>query len=71
MNQLDPHSSYLSPSEAEEYEIQTSLSYQGIGARLQTTDDFIEIVNLIPGGPASIDGTLKPLDKIIGVYDDE
>ena len=71
MNHLDPHSSYLNPSEAEEYEIQTSLSYQGIGARLQTNDDFIQIVDLIPGGPAFKDGTIKPLDKIIGVYDDD
>ena len=71
MNHLDPHSSYLNPSEAEEYEIQTSLSYQGIGARLQTNDDFIQIVDLIPGGPAFKDGTIKPLDKIIGVYVDE
>ena len=71
MNHLDPHSSYLNPSEAEEYEIQTSLSYQGIGARLQTNDDFIQIVDLIPGGPAFKDGTIKPLDNIIGVYDDE
>ena len=71
MNHLDPHSSYLNPSEAEEYEIQTSLSYQGIGARLQTNDDFIQIVDLIPGGPAFKDGTIKPLDKIIVVYDDE
>ena len=71
MNHLDPHSSYLNPSEAEEYEIQTSLSYQGIGARLQTNDDFIQIVDLIPGGPAFKDGTIKPLDKIIGVYKDE
>ena len=71
MDHLDPHSSYLNPSEAEEYEIQTSLSYQGIGARLQTNDDFIQIVDLIPGGPAFKDGTIKPLDKIIGVYVDE
>ena len=52
MDILDPHSNYLTPSQAEEYEIQTSLSYEGIGARLQNNDDFIEIVNLIPGGPA-------------------
>ncbi len=69
MDNLDPHSNYLTPSQAEEYEIQTSLSYQGIGARLQNNDDFIEIVNLIPGGPAEKNGLLKPLDKIIGVYD--
>ena len=69
MDILDPHSNYLTPSQAEEYEIQTSLSYEGIGARLQNNDDFIEIVNLIPGGPAEKNGLLKPLDKIIGVYD--
>ena len=70
MKNLDPHSSYLNPSEAEEYEIQTSLSYQGIGARLQANDDFVQIVDLIPGGPAYKDGTIKPLDKIIGVNHD-
>ena len=70
MKNLDPHSSYLNPSEAEEYEIQTSLSYQGIGARLQANDDFVQIVDLIPGGPAFKDGTIKPLDKIIGVNHD-
>ncbi len=69
MDNLDPHSNYLTPSQAEEYEIQTSLSYQGIGARLQNNDDFIEIVNLMPGGPAEKNGLLKPLDKIIGIYD--
>lgn len=69
MAYLDPHSSYLTPSQAEEYEIQTSLSYEGIGARLQNNEDFIEIVNLIPGGPAEINGTLNPLDKIIGIYE--
>ena len=69
MDILDPHSNYLTPSQAEEYEIQTSLSYEGIGARLQNNDDFIEIVNLIPGGPAEKNGRLKPLDKIIGIYD--
>ena len=69
MNVLDPHSNYLTPSQAEEYEIQTRLSYEGIGARLQNNEDFIEIVNIIPGGPAEKNGLLKPLDKIIGIYD--
>jgi carboxyl-terminal processing protease len=64
---LDPHSSYLSPRNSEEYRIQMSLSYFGIGASLQTEDDYVHIVNIIPGGPASVDGTLKPNDKIIGV----
>ena len=70
MAHLDPHSNYLTPSQAEEYEIQTSLSYEGIGARLQNNEDFIEIVNLIPGGPADQNGILKPLDRIIGIYEE-
>jgi carboxyl-terminal processing protease len=64
---LDPHSNYMSPRNSEEYRIHMSLSYFGIGASLQTEDDFVHIVNIIPGGPASIDGSLKPEDKIVGV----
>jgi carboxyl-terminal processing protease len=64
---LDPHSSYLSPRNADEYRIQMSLSYFGIGASLQTEEDYVQIVNIIPGGPAAIDGKLKPNDKITGV----
>ena len=64
---LDPHSSYLSPRNSEEYEIRMSLSYFGIGASLQTEDDYVQIVNIIPGGPAAIDGSLGPKDRITGV----
>jgi carboxyl-terminal processing protease len=64
---LDPHSSYLSPRNSEEYRIQMSLSYFGIGASLQTEDDYVKIAGIIPGGPAAIDGTLKPEDRITGV----
>ncbi|MBT8092652.1 MAG: PDZ domain-containing protein, partial [Gammaproteobacteria bacterium] len=64
---LDPHSSYLSPRNSEEYRIQMSLSYFGIGASLQTEDDFVKIVGIIPGGPAAIDGKLQPNDRITGV----
>lgn len=64
---LDPHSSYLSPRNSEEYRIQMSLSYFGIGASLQTEDDYVKIAGIIPGGPASVDGTLKPEDRITGV----
>ena len=64
---LDPHSSYLSPRNSEEYRIQMSLSYFGIGASLQTEDDFVKIVGIIPGGPAAIDGALQPNDRITGV----
>jgi carboxyl-terminal processing protease len=68
---LDPHSSYLSPRNSEEYRIQMSLSYFGIGASLQTEDDYVQIINIIPGGPASVDGSLQPNDRIIGVAQGE
>ncbi|MBM23408.1 MAG: tail-specific protease [Gammaproteobacteria bacterium] len=68
---LDPHSNYLNPTQSEEYEIQMSLSYQGIGARLNLTDEQVQVVNIIPGGPAARDGRLKPMDKIIGILDKE
>lgn len=64
---LDPHSSYLSPRNAEEYRMQMSLSYFGIGASLQTEDEFVKIAGIIPGGPAAIDGSLQPEDRITGV----
>ena len=68
---LDPHSNYLNPNRAEEYEIQTTLSYQGIGASLELNEDYVQVQAIIPGSPASKNGELKPLDKIIGILDDE
>jgi carboxyl-terminal processing protease len=64
---VDPHSSYLSPRNADEYRIAMSLSYVGIGATLQTEDDFVRIVNIIRGGPADFDGQLKRDDRITAV----
>ena len=68
---LDPHSNYLNPTQSEEYAIQMSLSYQGIGARLNLADEQVQVVNIIPGGPAARDGRLKPMDKIIGIMDEK
>jgi len=64
---LDPHSSYLSPRSSEEYRIQMSLSYFGIGASLQIEDDYVKVAGIIPGGPAAIDGSLQPEDRITAV----
>jgi carboxyl-terminal processing protease len=68
---LDPHSSYLSPRNSEEYRIQMSLSYYGIGASLQIEDDYVMVINIIPGGPAAIDGALQPKDRITAVAQGE
>ncbi len=68
---LDPHSAYLNPTQTEEYEIQMSLSYQGIGARLNVADEKVQVVDIIAGGPAAKDGRLKAMDKIIGIRDEK
>jgi carboxyl-terminal processing protease len=64
---FDPHSSYFSPNNSEEYRIQMSLNYDGIGASLQVVDDYVTIMNLIQGGPAQAAGTLAVNDRITGV----
>jgi len=63
----DPHSSYFTPRSSENFQINMSLSLEGIGAQLTTADEFTEVVDIISGGPADIQGILKPKDKIIGV----
>jgi carboxyl-terminal processing protease len=63
----DPHSSYFSPRSSEEYRIQMSLNYDGIGASLQLIDDYVTIMNVIEGGPAAVAGTLSIKDRITGV----
>jgi carboxyl-terminal processing protease len=64
---FDPHSSYFSPRSSEEYRIQMSLNYDGIGASLQLVDDYVTIMNVLDGGPAAVAGTLKVNDRITGV----
>ena len=64
---FDPHSSYFSPRSSEEYRIQMSLNYEGIGASLQLVDDYVTIMNVIEGGPAAVAGTLNVNDRITGV----
>lgn len=64
---FDPHTSYLSPRNSREFDIQMRLSLEGIGAVLRTHRDFVEIIELVPGGPAARSGQLQPGDRIIGV----
>jgi carboxyl-terminal processing protease len=64
---FDPHSSYFSPRNSEEYRIQMSLSYEGIGASLQSIDDYVTIMEILPGGSAQQNGELKAQDRILAV----
>jgi carboxyl-terminal processing protease len=64
---IDPHTNYFSPVTSDNFKIDMSLSLEGIGARLQTEDDYTKVAEIIPGGPADRSGLLKADDKIIGV----
>jgi carboxyl-terminal processing protease len=64
---LDPHSNYFSARNSEEYNIQMSLSYEGIGASLALTDDYVTVVDVIAGGPAATSGKLSANDRITAV----
>lgn len=63
----DPHTQYMSPEVAENFDINMSLSLQGIGAVLQSDEEYTKITRLVPAGPAAKSQQLAPADRIIGV----
>ena len=67
----DPHTNYLSPNNSENFNINMSLSLEGIGAVLQTEDEYTKVVRLVPAGPADKQGELEPSDRIVGVAEGE
>ncbi|MEZ9200562.1 carboxy terminal-processing peptidase [Shewanella sp. 10N.286.54.B9] len=64
---VEPHTSYLSPRNAERFQMEMNLSLEGIGAVLQVDDDYTVIKSLVAGGPAATSEKLSPEDKIVGV----
>ncbi|MGH8083609.1 MAG: carboxy terminal-processing peptidase [Lysobacter sp.] len=66
-NAIDPHTDYLTPKSADNFNMTMSLSLDGIGAQLQKQDDVVAIREVIPGGPAARSNLLKPGDRIVGV----
>ena len=63
-NQFDPHSTYLSPRSADDFDVNMSLKLNGIGALLGIEDDYTKIISLVPGGPAEKSGKINPEDRI-------
>ncbi|HEX8041022.1 MAG TPA: carboxy terminal-processing peptidase [Chryseosolibacter sp.] len=63
----DPHTNYFSPSAAERFKQSISLSLEGIGARLQTENDYTKVVEVLPGGPAEKSHLLSVNDRIVSV----
>ena len=68
---FDPHSTYMSASTLEDFAIGIKLALVGIGAVLSSEDGYCVIKELVPGGPADLDGRLKVGDKIVGVAQGE
>ena len=66
-----PHTTYMSPKNSEDFDINMSLSLEGIGALLSSDGLYTSISSLVPGGPAEKTDLIKPKDKIIGVGQDD
>lgn len=64
---FDPHSGYLSHRTMENFNINMSLSLQGIGTVLRQDDDGISIMEVVPGGPADQTNQLVLGDQLVGV----
>ena len=64
---IEPHTNYLGPRAAENFDISMRLSLVGIGAVLTEIDGYTTIRELVPGGPATLSGQLKVGDRIVGV----
>jgi carboxyl-terminal processing protease len=66
---FDPHTSYMSKSTLENFDINMKLRLEGIGAALEyeLEEGCTKVARLIPGGPAEKDGRLKPEDRVVGV----
>ena len=64
---VDPHTAYFSPRDSENFNMDLSLSLQGIGAQLTSEDEYTKIVELIKGGPAERSEQLKAGDRIIAI----
>ncbi|MDY6841728.1 MAG: carboxy terminal-processing peptidase [Pseudomonadota bacterium] len=67
----DPHTSYFSPRTSENFNINMSLSLEGIGAVLQSDNEYTKVVRLVPGGPASKQGQLEPAARIVSVAQED
>ncbi len=63
----DPHTSFFSPTSAKNFNVQLSLSVEGIGAVLQKRDEYAQIREVVVGGPAEKSGQIKAGDRIVAV----
>mgnify|MGYP001214717754 FL=1 len=67
LEQFDPHTNYLAPDDKQRFDESMSGSMEGIGAQLRKKNDYVEITEIIPGGPAWKANELENGDIIIKV----
>ena len=68
LKQLDPHSTYLPPHEAQQTLETLSGKFDGIGIQINMLEDTLFVVQTVVGGPSEKAGIL-PGDRIISVDD--
>lgn len=64
---IDPHTNYMGPRAAADFDIAMRLSLVGIGAAVSDAEDYATIMELTEGGPASRSTQLHLGDRIVGV----
>jgi len=64
---IDPHTNYFNPFNAAQFNMEMSRSLEGIGATLQSVNEYITIQTLVHGGPADKSHQINPKDRIVGV----
>jgi carboxyl-terminal processing protease len=64
---FDPHTSYMSRSSVENFNIEMQKQLEGLGAQLQSEEGYTVVTRVVPGGPADRDKRLKEKDRITGV----
>lgn len=68
--EMDPHTNYMAPKAAEEFNNEMNLKLEGIGATLTVKDEYVTVLKLVPGGPAEKSGQLAVNDRIVAAKDD-
>jgi carboxyl-terminal processing protease len=66
----DQHTSYMDPDQFRQANIPLEQEYEGIGAWVDTTAEYLTIVSPMPGSPAEIAG-LRPGDRIVAIDDED
>ncbi|MBA5791209.1 carboxy terminal-processing peptidase [Flavobacterium sp. xlx-214] len=67
LEQFDPHTNYFAPDDKKKFDESMAGSMEGIGAILRKKDQYTEILEVVPGGPAMKQGELENGDVILKV----